>query len=157
MKPQHEYLAVLEPGTRNWSAYSPDVLGCIATGPTREETRRNFAGALKSHLNWMRDDGDSLPPPLSETDFVTIALPGHAPRRYLVILTPTTPGSWSVTPADVPDLVLEFSDCAGALRLLRGALQDYLEEQIAEGQSVPEPSSEAVTISVEAEALSVAA
>jgi len=152
-----KYLTILEQGPTSWGAYAPDVPGCIAVAETRAEVRTMFQEALTSHLDWMREERDPIPSPVSETDFVTVALPGYVPRRYLVILTPIPIGSWSITPADVPDLVPEFSDCAGALRLLRGALQDYLEEQIVEGQAVPEPSSEAITVSIEAEALPVAA
>lgn len=143
-----KYLTILEQGPTSWGAYAPDVPGCVAVAETRTEVRTLFQEALTSHLDWLRVERDPIPSPVSETDFVTVALPGHAPRRYLVILTPTPIGSWSATPADVPDLTLEFSDRAGALRLLQGALQEYLEEQSENGQAVPAPSSEAVFVSV---------
>ena len=157
MNPQTEYLVILEPAGRNWSAYAPDVLGCISTGPTEEQTRRNFADALQGHLDWMREDGDPIPPPAAETDAVTVAITGQPPRRYLTILQPTTVGGWSVSPADVPDLVLDFSTRAGALRLLQAALQSHLEALMADGEPVPEPASEASAVTVYLADLSVAA
>ena len=40
-----EYTVIYERGPNNWSAYSPDVPGCAATGKTREEVERNFRDA----------------------------------------------------------------------------------------------------------------
>ncbi len=143
-----EYLVILERGERNWGAYAPDIPGCISTGKDRKETRRNFMEALQGHLDWMQRDGDVIPPPQAETEFVTITLPGLAPRRYLIILQPTLLGNWSATPADVPDLVLEFTTRAETLHLLRVALQSQLETMLAAGEPLPEPASEAVTVTV---------
>lgn len=148
MNSQSEYLVILERGERNWGAYAPDILGCISTGKDSEQTRRNFAEALQGHLDWMQRDGDSIPPPQAETETVTVMLSGYAPRRYLVILQPTPLGNWSASPADVPDLVLEFSTRAETLHLLRAALQSYLESVLATGGVLPEPASEADTVVV---------
>lgn len=148
MNPQSEYLVILERGERNWGAYAPDILGCISTGKNREQTHRNFTEALQGHLEWMQRDGDLIPVPQAETETVTITLSGHAPRRYLVILQPTPLGNWSATPADVPDLVLEFSTRAETLHLLGGALQSHLEARLAAGEALPEPASEASTVTV---------
>jgi predicted RNase H-like HicB family nuclease len=115
-----------------------------------------FQEALQGHLDWMREDGDPIPPPAAETDTVTVALAGQPPRRYLTILQPTTVGGWSVSAADVPDLVLEFSTRAGALRLLQTALRSHLEELSANGESLPEPASEASAVTVRLADLSVA-
>ena len=53
----------LEQGKRNWSAYSPDVPGCVSTGKTRAEAQRNFREALEFHLEGLREDGIELKPP----------------------------------------------------------------------------------------------
>lgn len=149
MNQQSEYLVILERGERNWGAYAPDILGCISTGKNKEQTHRNFTEALQGHLDWMQRDGDPIPLPQAETEMVTITLPGHAPRRYLVILQPTPLGNWSATPADLPDLVLEFSTRAETLHLLRGALQSHLETLLAAGEALPDPASEAATVTVQ--------
>ena len=148
MSPQSEYLVVLERGEHNWGAYAPDILGCISTGKNKEQTLHNFTEALQGHLDWMQRDGDIIPAPQAETEMVTITLSGLAPRRYLIILQPTFLGNWSVTPADVPDLVLEFSTRAEALHLLRAALQSHLEMLLENGVAIPEPASEAATVTV---------
>ena len=157
MNPQTEYLMILERGERNWGAYAPDILGCISTGKNKEQTHRSFTEALQGHLEWMQRDGDPIPAPQAETDTVTVTLSGHAPRRYLVILQPTPLGNWSATPADVPDLVLEFSTRAETLHLLRAALQSHLEAALTNGEPLPEPASEAATVTVQLTDVLVAA
>ncbi len=152
-----EYLVVLERASGNWSAYSPDVLGCIAAADTLEETRLMFQDALQGHLDWMRADGDPIPVPCAETDSLTLALPGLPPRRYLAILQPTPLGDWSVFAADVPDLVLEFTTRDHALRLLGVALKSHLEALVENGEAVPEPTTQAAHVAVHLADLSIAA
>ena len=60
-----KYLLVLESGARNWSAYFPDVPGCVATGRTREQTIQRAREALKLHLAGLREDGLELPEPMT--------------------------------------------------------------------------------------------
>ncbi len=55
------YVVVFEKGERNWSAFSPDVPGCVTTGATREETAANMREALALHLEALRDAGLPLP------------------------------------------------------------------------------------------------
>ncbi len=59
----NEYLVIYEPGKHNWSAFSPDVPGCVATGKNRDETERNFREALTLHLELLAEDGDDIPQP----------------------------------------------------------------------------------------------
>jgi predicted RNase H-like HicB family nuclease len=54
---------VIEKAGRNYAAYFPDVPGCIATGATLEEVRRNLRAALRLHLDGMAEDGDRPPEP----------------------------------------------------------------------------------------------
>lgn len=56
-----QYVVIIERGESNYSAYSPDVLGCIATGATVEETLQRMKEALIMHLEGMAEDGDELP------------------------------------------------------------------------------------------------
>lgn len=58
-----KYLVVIEKGERNYSAYSPDVLGCAATGKTVEETLANIKDALEFHLEGMLENGENPPKP----------------------------------------------------------------------------------------------
>ncbi len=59
----NKYLIVIEKGKNNYSAYSPDVSGCIATGKTVEETISNMKEALEFHIEGMLEDGESFPMP----------------------------------------------------------------------------------------------
>ncbi len=58
-----KYLIVIGKSATNYGAYSPDVLGCVATGETIEETISNLKEALEFHLEGMAEDGDPLPEP----------------------------------------------------------------------------------------------
>jgi predicted RNase H-like HicB family nuclease len=152
-----EYLLILEHGLTSWGAYCPDIPGCIAVAETKSEAQRLYEEAVEGWVEATLEDGDLIPPPAAETDTVTIALAGQPPHRYLTILQPTPIGGWSVSAADMPDLVLEFSTRAGALRLLQTALQSHLETILAEGEPIPEPASESAVVSVRFADLSVAA
>ncbi len=57
------YVAVLEQGPRNWSAYVPDLPGCVAAGATREETERLIQEAIEFHVEGLLLDGTPLPEP----------------------------------------------------------------------------------------------
>lgn len=152
-----EYLLILEHGPTSWGAYRPDIPGCVAVGETCSEVRTLYGEALEAWVEATVEDGDPVPPPFSETDYSTVALPDQPPRRYLVILQPTPLGNWSASPADVPDLVLEFSSRDGALRLLHAALRSHLEALQAAGQPLPEPASEVAAAAVQLAAALVAA
>ena len=67
------YAIVIEKADSNYSAYLPDVPGCIATGTTVDEVKRNLAQALEFHLDGIRADGDSIPQPSSTVDYVDVS------------------------------------------------------------------------------------
>jgi predicted RNase H-like HicB family nuclease len=66
----HRYLVVIENAGSNYSAYSPDLPGCVATGTTPEETKTNMAEAIEFHLEGMTKDGLPIPEPSSVADYV---------------------------------------------------------------------------------------
>jgi predicted RNase H-like HicB family nuclease len=68
----NRYLIVIENAGRNYSAYSPDLPGCIATGSTVEQTRKKMEGAVEFHVEGLREDGLPIPPPSSVADYVEI-------------------------------------------------------------------------------------
>lgn len=68
-----EYVVIYEHTENNWSAYSPDVPGCMATGRSREEAERNFADALAFHIEGLKQEGLPIPEPITETGRVSIA------------------------------------------------------------------------------------
>ena len=60
-----KYLVIIEKGENNYSAYSPDILGCVATGKTIELTLGNMKDALSLHLEDVIENGESIPLPKS--------------------------------------------------------------------------------------------
>lgn len=60
-----KYLIIIERGENNYSAYSPDVSGCAATGKSVEETLENMREALEFHFEGMLENGKEVPAPKS--------------------------------------------------------------------------------------------
>ena len=67
------YAIVIEDAGANYSAYVPDLPGCIATGPTVQEVEQNIREAIEMHLAGMREDGDPIPLPSSQVEYVDVA------------------------------------------------------------------------------------
>ena len=68
------YLIILEHAEgSNFSAYVPDLPGCVSTGATREECLQNIREAISMHIDGMREDGLPIPEPSSEADYVETA------------------------------------------------------------------------------------
>ena len=67
------YAIVIEKAEGNFSAYVPDLPGCVATGATVEEVESQMREAIEFHLNGMREDGTPILPPESRVDYVDIA------------------------------------------------------------------------------------
>lgn len=61
------YLIIIEKQKNNYSAYSPDVPGCIATGKTEKEVKKNMQDALKFHIEGLK--AEKLTIPKAKTDF----------------------------------------------------------------------------------------
>ena len=64
------YAIVIEKGAENYSAYVPDLPGCVTTGRTIDEVKRNMQEAIELHLEGMREDGDPVPEPTTVSDYV---------------------------------------------------------------------------------------
>ena len=67
------YAIVIEKAESNYSAYVPDLPGCVATGATVEETEAQIREAIAFHLEGMREDGIAIPQPASRVEYVDIA------------------------------------------------------------------------------------
>lgn len=67
------YAIVIEDAGANYSAYVPDLPGCVATGQTIAEVEDRIRGAIEMHLAGMREDGDPIPLPSSQVDYVDVA------------------------------------------------------------------------------------
>lgn len=58
-----QYAMIVEKGERNYSAFFPDLPGCVATGQTLEELKQAMREALELHLRGVREDGLPIPEP----------------------------------------------------------------------------------------------
>ena len=67
------YAIVIEQAAANFSAYVPDLPGCVATGNTIEEVEEQIREAIAFHLEGLREDGAPVPPPVSHVEYVDIA------------------------------------------------------------------------------------
>ena len=67
-----KFLVVVEKTSTGFSAYSPDVPGCIATASTRKSVERRIRDAIEFHLDGMREEGYELPKPRSYSAYVDV-------------------------------------------------------------------------------------
>jgi predicted RNase H-like HicB family nuclease len=67
------YAVVIEKGQSNYSAYVPDLPGCVAVGDTIEETQREIQEAIEFHLEGLRADGLPVPEATSRVEYVEVA------------------------------------------------------------------------------------
>ena len=68
-----KYAIVIEKANSNYSAYVPDLPGCVATGATPEETEKEIRDAIEFHIEGMKEDGEAIPNPSSSVDYVEVA------------------------------------------------------------------------------------
>ena len=68
----YRFLVVIEKANGNYSAYSPDLPGCVATGTTREEAEQNMHEAIELHLQGLKEDGLSIPRSTSFAEYVAV-------------------------------------------------------------------------------------
>lgn len=70
-----QYAIVIEsaPGSSNLSAYVPDLPGCITTGKTVEEIKRNMREAIELHIEGLREDGLPVPEPSTQVAEIEVA------------------------------------------------------------------------------------
>jgi predicted RNase H-like HicB family nuclease len=66
------YAVVIEKGERNYSAYVPDLPGCVSVGDTVEEATAEIREAIEFHLEGMREDGLPIPKPSSRAEYVEV-------------------------------------------------------------------------------------
>lgn len=68
----HRFLIVIEKAENNYSAYSPDLPGCAATGATREEAEKNMHEAIKMHIEGLIEDNLPIPESQSFAEYVAV-------------------------------------------------------------------------------------
>lgn len=67
------YLIIVEGTSTGYSAYSPDLPGCVATGSTRTEVEREMHDAIEFHIDGLRLAGEEIPAPRSEASYCDVA------------------------------------------------------------------------------------
>lgn len=65
-----KYAVVIEKAEGNYSAYVPDLPGCVATGATVEEVEREIREAIGLHIEGLREDGLAVPVPTSQVEYI---------------------------------------------------------------------------------------
>ncbi len=68
-----KYLIIIENTITGYSAYSPDLDGCVATGRTKEEVEQNMCEAIEFHLEGLKLEGYEIPEPRSYSTYVEVA------------------------------------------------------------------------------------
>ena len=69
-----KYLIVVETTAAGFSAYSPDLSGCIATGGDRDEVEREMRSAIEFHLEGMREEGLDMPDPKTYSSYIEVPI-----------------------------------------------------------------------------------
>jgi predicted RNase H-like HicB family nuclease len=67
------YLVIIEESDTGYSAFLPDLPGCIATGSTREQVESLVREGVELHIEVLRESGDPVPPPRSSAAYVEVA------------------------------------------------------------------------------------
>jgi predicted RNase H-like HicB family nuclease len=68
----HRFLIIIEKTEDNYSAYSPDLAGCIATGSTLEEVKKNMHEAIDLHIKGLQEDNLPVPESHSIAEYVAV-------------------------------------------------------------------------------------
>lgn len=68
-----KYAVVIEKAPSNYSAYVPDLPGCVATGVTIMEAQKQIREAIEFHIEGMRQDGEVIPQPSSYVEYIEVA------------------------------------------------------------------------------------
>jgi predicted RNase H-like HicB family nuclease len=68
-----KYAVIFEKSSTGYGAYVPDLPGCVATGKTLAVTKKRIAEAIEMHLEGMREDGERIPKPSTQAEYVTVS------------------------------------------------------------------------------------
>ena len=70
----YRYLVVIEKADGNYSAYAPDLPGCVATGKTAAAVERNMHEAIELHIRGLLEDNLPLPEPTARSEYIAVAV-----------------------------------------------------------------------------------
>ncbi len=69
----YRFLIIVEKADENYSAYSPDLPGCVATGKTREEVKRNMQEAIAMHVQGLLEDNLPVPESQASAEYIHVS------------------------------------------------------------------------------------
>lgn len=69
----YRFLVIVEDAGENYSAYSPDLPGCVATGATHAEAEKNMTDAIQLHIEGLKEDGLPIPSSTATAEYVVVA------------------------------------------------------------------------------------
>ena len=72
MSETYRFLVVVERAGENYSAYSPDLPGCVATGRSRDDAEKNMVEAIQLHIHGLKEDGLPIPSSTSTAEYVLV-------------------------------------------------------------------------------------
>ncbi len=72
------FLIIIEEDSRNYSAYVPDLPGCVATGHSREEVEENMRKAISMHIQGMLEENEEIPDSHTIAQYIDVPLPHSA-------------------------------------------------------------------------------
>ena len=67
------YLVIIEESATGYSAFVPDIPGCVVTGATRDDVEEAMRGGVEFHLETLRESGEPVPPPRSSAAYIEVA------------------------------------------------------------------------------------
>jgi len=70
----YRYPVIIERARKNYSAYSPDLPGCVATGATIKETLSRMRTAIKFHLEGLKKEGSKIQEPSTKVKYLEITV-----------------------------------------------------------------------------------
>jgi predicted RNase H-like HicB family nuclease len=73
-KKVYRFPVIIEKARKNYSAYSPDLPGCVATGPTVKETLSRMRTAIRFHLEGLRKEGSDIQEPSTKVKYLEISI-----------------------------------------------------------------------------------
>ena len=152
-----EYAVVIEPTSTGFSAYVPDVDGCVAVGETEAEVTAQIREALEFHFEGIRADGEPIPQPASRLDYVDVVqntsrAPSNAADgryRYAIVIE-TGPTSYGAYVPDLPGCVALAQSEDEVRKLIREGIRIHLEEMRLDGEPILEPASRIACVDVAA-------
>lgn len=150
-----EYAVVIEPTSTGFSAYVPDVAGCVAVGETEAEVTAQMREALEFHFEAIRADGEPIPKPASRLEYVedvqstsgSASNGAHGTRGYAIVIE-RGPTSYGAYVPDLPGCAAVAQTEAKVRKLIREGIHIHLDAMRRDGESIPEPTSRIAYVDV---------